>query len=333
MFDNSAWTKDNVSVSGNVLASLDGYTNADVMVENTSTTAHRIGRSISWVSGTTYAQSIFVKQGSGDRRIMMSFPSAAFTNVLICNFNIQTGVITTLGSVTGKIENYGNGWYRCTAIVTATTTATSSMFYLLRNDNSPSSTGYTGDGTSSMYIWGAQLEAGAYATSYIPTTAATTTRNLDDCRKTSITSLIGQTEGTLFVDFEKLTDSLPIADSAFISLNNNSTATRIYIFYNGNNLGIQYRVNSTIIYSGDFAMPLTRNKVAVAYKLNDLVLYLNGLQIASFAVTADFSTYNLTQFAFGLAVTNAQQFQARTNQALVFKTRLTNNELATLTTL
>jgi hypothetical protein len=137
----------------------------------------------------------------------------------------------------------------------------------------------------------------------------------------------------MFVDFNKLSDSLPSTDPAYISLNANNTSTRVFLSYYVNTLSIQYRVNGTIIYANDFTLTQSRNKVAVGYKLNDLALYLNGTQIGTFAVTADFSTYNLTQFAFGVAVTNAQQFMARTNQALVFKTRLTNDELATLTTL
>ena len=334
MFDNSSWTKGGISVSGNVLASPDGYSNADLILEDTSFEAHRVTRTISWVSGTTYTISCFVKQGNGNRRFAILFPLQAFGVNLISNFNIQTGVITnSSGSITGKIENYGNGWYRCSCTATATISASGGYVLYLRQTDAATVTSYTGDGTSSMYFWGVQVEAGAYATSYIPTTAATVTRNLDDCRKTSITSLIGQTEGTMFVDFNKLSDSLPSTDPAYISLNANNTSTRVFLSYYVNTLSIQYRVNGTIIYANDFTLTQSRNKVAVGYKLNDLALYLNGTQIGTFAVTADFSTYNLTQFAFGVAVTNAQQFMARTNQALVFKTRLTNDELATLTTL
>ena len=326
MFDISTWSKQNSSsVSGNVLVSPDGYANAD-LVRGAAGATSRIQQNFTAVSGTTYAFSGFVKQGPDNAPTGFSILSNANANLATINIVFTGGVpaiTASLLALNAKAENYGNGWYRISGTYVAPASETNKFAYYA--DTSATS--------KSSYLWGAQVEAGAYATSYIPTTAATVTRNLDNCRKTNIASLIGQTEGTLFVDFNKLTDSLPIADSAFISLNANNTSTRIYLAYNLNSLNIQYRVNTTVIYSGDFAMPLTRNKVAVAYKLNDLVLYLNGVQIASFAVTADFSTYNLTQFAFGLAVTNAQQFIARTNQALVFKTRLTNDELATLTTL
>jgi hypothetical protein len=73
-----------------------------------------------------------------------------------------------------------------------------------------------GYANADKYIYGAQLEAGAYATSYIPTLGAAVTRGLDACSKTGISSLIGQTEGTLFVEtkpsFSKLVSNAQLAE-------------------------------------------------------------------------------------------------------------------------
>ena len=336
MLDNSAWSKDGVSVSGNVAVSPDGYTNAEVVVEDTSTTAHRNSRIVAWVSGTTYSISFFVKQGSGSRRFAISLAAGSFGAGLVCNYNIQTGLVTTnSASITGKIENYGNGWYRCIATATATITASSNLVYYLRQNDIASTATYLGDGTSSLFVWGAQVEAGAYATSYIPTTAATVTRNQDIASKTSITSLIGQSEGTFFVDFDRTTSSVTSSDIFAISLSNGGSQNRILIQYQPHNLsyiGAVIRINSVTLYDGNFNNSNSRIKIAIGYKLNDLAVYINGVQVGTNALSSDFSINNLTKFSTDSGAGN-NIFVSRTNQALVFKTRLTNAELATLTTL
>jgi hypothetical protein len=338
MFDNSNWQKSTCSVSGNVAVSPDGYTNADVIVENTASGTHNLTKGYSFVSGTTYTQSVFVKQGSGDRRFMIILPSAAFTSNLICNFNIQTGVVTTSsGSITGKIENYGNGWYRCIATATATITATSpgnTGNIYLKNSNAATSSNYTGDGTSSLFIWGAQMEAGAYATSYIPTTAATVTRNNDDMVKTSITSLIGQTEGTLYFE-GNIKGANASVNRRIFSISDGTTSNAINIQNPATNQRIEFEVttggftqalissaNNSLIYEQKF-------KAAIAYKENDFVAYINGVQIGT-DTSGSVPACSKVSFDRG---NSTSRFEGAANQALVFKTRLSNTDLATLTTL
>jgi hypothetical protein len=331
MFDASIWTKDAASVSGNVLVSPDGYTNADLLVEDSSLGNHRVFRSIPYVSGTTYAASCFIKQGSGTRRIIFFYGSTAFGSNLMVNFNIQTGVVTTSsGSITGKLENYGNGWYRCTAIATATITATTAFGIYLRQTDAATSATYTGDGTSSMYLWGAQLEAGAYATSYIPTTAATVTRNADVCAKASISSLIGQTEGTLFVQF-----NYKGTQDGYIGINDGTAGNRVIIGTQIANKNIRLlidtlSVNQTLITSAsNILVPGNVYKMAVAYNNNDIALYLNGALIGTDSTASIPAT---TRFEYS-ALTSNIVFAEPVLQTLVFKTRLSNADLATLTTL
>jgi len=333
MFNDSNWSKDGVSVSGNVAVSPDGYTNADLMIEDTSLTGHRNSRLVSWVSGTTYAVSCFVKQGSGTRRFGILLSTTIFGTNLMANFNLQTGVITTTNSsIVGKIENYGNGWYRCIAIATSTSSGSASISLYLRQTDAAITSTYTGDGTSSLYMWGAQVEAGAYASSYIPTTAATTTRNVDQATKTGITSLLGQDQGTLYHDFERIGLNVSSADSPYFGITGGS-ATRLVVYYNSNQVVINFRVNSVIVYSKAITTTETRIKIAIAYKLNDLAVYMNGQLIETNALSADFTTYNINRFDYNAGSVSLNPFQGRSNQALVFKTRLNNAELATLTTL
>jgi len=334
MFNNSIWGKPNVSVTANVAVSPDGYNNADLLIENTASSSHQLQRGYTWTSGVTYTQSVFAKQGTGDRRIQINLPNTAFGSALYCNFNLQTGVVTTnSASVTGKIENYGNGWYRCSATATATATTTTPSgtgTIALKQNNTADSGSYLGDGTSSMYIWGAQLEVGAYASSYIPTTSATVTRNQDLFAKASITSLLGQTEGTLFLDF---TFDRQFSNGDVLSINDASTSNRVSIGVTASNTltalvtsaGVdQATITSTIAVG-------TRYKCAIAYKVNDFVLYVNGVQAGT--DTLGSVPVSLTRFSNDAGTTSTTPFDYPFNQALVFKTRLTNAELATLTTL
>jgi hypothetical protein len=332
MFNDSGYVKSGVSVSGNVAVSPDGYSNADVMVEDNTSSGHRIIKTISFVSGTTYTMSCFVKQGSGTRRFQILFPLAAFTSNLMANFNLQTGVITTSGSVTAKIENYGNGWYRCIATATATITASSSFIAYLRNSDVADTNNYTGDGTSSLYLWGAQVEAGAYATSYIPTTAATVTRNADVCSKTGISSLIGQTEGTIFVNFKNDLNSNSGIDR-IISISDGTSNNRIYIARTSGNASYFVSVSggSVVGEISGSALPSGDVKLALAYKQNDCIIYINGV---SAGTDTSVTIPACSQLFLGQenGATTAGLFKPY-NQVLVFKTRLTNDELATLTTL
>jgi len=110
---------------------------------------------------------------------------------------------------------------------------------------------------------------------------------------------------------------------------------RVLLQYFGlTSLIAQIRVNSNILYSATLSLPNQyRNKIAIAYKIGDSAVYVNGVKVVSNALTEDFTTYNLTNFAFNAGSASVSQFHARTNQALVFKTRLSDTDLATLTTL
>jgi hypothetical protein len=336
MFDNSAWSKNTSSVSGNVLVSPDGYTNADLLIEDTNLGRHSVGRDVSFVSGTTYTMSCFVKQGSGTRRFALFTPTGAFTTAYVSNFNLQTGVVTNSHpQIVGKIENYGNGWYRCSAVATANITNVRAITYMLRTSDAASVTEYTGDGTSSMYIWGAQVEAGAYASSYIPTTAATVSRTPDVCNKTSASALIGQTEGTLFAEFkvpsvDSSTNFIGLQSGAFtncVLLGKESAPTPDKFLFYIQASGVVILNNTSLTLTSDYV------KCAIAYKSGDWAAYYNGTQIASGTSTFSFSSA-LNIFGFGSNATlSVTGDQTNIKQALVFKTRLSNADLATLTTL
>ena len=184
---------------------------------------------------------------------------------------------------------------------------------------------FLGATARTIYVYGFQAEVGAYPTSYIPTQATTVTRIADSAVKTGISGLIGQTEGVLYCDV-----NLDVRQSyTYFAIAPNITSTATYIGIGFNATTIQYEVvNSGVQSQITFANSSTgRFKIAAAYKQNDFVLYVNGTQIGT-----DTSGTVPTCSEIGLFAYNQNQ-PMRYNQVALFNTRLTNAELAELTTL
>jgi len=322
-FDNATWAKVNTVVTANQIVSPDGNVNADKLDETTANSIHQIEGSRT-VTVAAYTMSVFAKKG--ERNFVRLYEDTTGNSAY---FNLNTGAIGTVSgpTATAKIENYGNGWYRCSLTYTETGTFGRYRIVIAKLDNEAFYAGTAGNG---IYIYGAQYELGAYATSYIPTLSASVTRVVDFAQKTGITSLIGQTEGTLFLDFESgANDSV---DYGF-SISDGTTTNRVAIFRgSANNLIGQVRVGAVTQASITSATltPETRQKCAVAYKLNDIAFYVNGVQIGVDTSATIPACSALSTSSGGVAGTS---FFRPVNQALLFKTRLTNDQLAELTSL
>jgi hypothetical protein len=203
----TTWTNDSgaVTITTNVETSPDGSTSADKIAEAASTINRRICiQNISVTSGTTYSYSCYIKAGERD---FAQLAAGSGLNSAFQNFVVNGAGAGTLGSSSGivssRIDEMPNGWYRCTMVVTATATGATTITV----GPAPSSTltrwqAYTSTAGSGIFAWGAQLEAGSFPTSYIPTTTSALARSADVCSITGadFDSFYNNNQGTFLTD-------------------------------------------------------------------------------------------------------------------------------------
>lgn len=154
-----------------------GTTGAYRLQENTETTTHEVNKAASITGNTAYAQSVFVKGGLGRPNVFITSWDGFGGNFGSALIDLSTGAVLS-GSAT--VTQCSNGWFRVSTV--GTTNASATTGYLIVQPHNGTTTNYAGDGSSGVYVWGAQLEAGKTATSYIATTSATATRGGDDLR-------------------------------------------------------------------------------------------------------------------------------------------------------
>lgn len=179
----TSWVAGNGGANNNVyfipnsVISPTGEMNGSKMLETTGLAAqHSITQGVSVTSGQTYTFSVYAK--AAERNIVgLVWGIGGFGSFLYASFNLSTGtVITTTGVTSASIQSVGNGWYRCIATATATATATTSHEIKVQTQGLIQNETYVGDTSKGIYLYGVQFEAGSFATSYIPSTTAFTSR-------------------------------------------------------------------------------------------------------------------------------------------------------------
>jgi hypothetical protein len=336
-FDNGTWLRGSISVTANSVASPDGYTNADT-IANTASTAVYIYQ-LSQASSATWTGSIFAKKGTNKYLGISLCAESLIESRYQPVFNLENGTLqtenfsgTNISNTSYKIEDYGNGWYRLSATCTFVGGADDCFIVFQHSNNtnylpSGGSLDWSNATTGNAYLWGAMIEPSAgYSSSYIPTLGTSVTRVADAAYKTGISSLIGQTEGTLFMDFEfKYADGIKV----FISIHDSDNSKRIEIWANDSTLYGFVGASAAFNMGPITATNNTRYKAAIAYKSGDSAFYINGTQIAvnntAFTITLTGLIYDYWGSGY---VPNTT-----VGQTLLFKTRLTNAQLAELTTL
>ena len=218
-----------------------------------------------FTASTTYTWSVYAK--AGELSYLMFRNNWTGVNPI---FNLATGVVTQ-GSGTSSMTPVGNGWYRCVCVYAVTSGNNNISFrpYAL----SGTSNGYDG-----IYIWGAQLEALAFPTSYIPTTTSTVTRSADSAliSGTNFSNWFNPTQGTVYAES---TPSLVSANSPLYAFTDSTVTNSNTIYanqYTGNHLVVRIG-NSTVVNltSGTYVDKIS-TKYAGSYKINNFGVVLNG---------------------------------------------------------
>ena len=322
--DNAWWAKTDVSISANSIASPDGSLTADLITESATTGLHRVYRTLTPNGNNSF--SFFVKS-NGVRWIVLAAGNTTNFGVHT-SFDIQNGVVGTSLIGTSKIENYGNGWYRCIVSGLANGGATSLNLYLCDGDNVIS---YTGDGTSGVYAWGGQLELGSYATSYIPTSGTTITRAAEVCNGAGTSAEFNDSEGVLFAEISALANDGIIRA---IAISDGTGFNRVNIRYTGTSNQVEYslfvngQTTKTLFHS--ILDSTITSKISVHWKTNDLKFYVNGFLVGSIssAVMMPNNTLNQLRFDSGAGLS---PFYGKTKQLIAFDAALTDEQLEDLT--
>jgi hypothetical protein len=322
-FDNAYWTKQNASIVINSTTSPDGTLNASKLVEDTANSRHYINATNTIVTATQQTASIYIK-AAGRTKFALSEEVATGA---YASFNLANGTVLDQNGISAKITALTNGWFKCEYTINST------IFFLLRIvllPNSYTSGGvngtYIGDGTSGVFLYGAQLEQGSYATSYIPTVASSVTRNADVISKTGISSLIGQTEGTFLLDVNLNSR----AQFTYFALAGALASSQNYlgILFGSSIIGFESVVSGSLQAGINFSNSSTgRFKIAVSYKANNYYYYVNGNLIGSDTSGTVPSCNDISLAIYGNAAS------INYNNIVLWKTQLTNAELAELTTL
>lgn len=171
-FTAPGWNKAQTTITTNAAIAPDGTPTASKLVETTGANTHYIDKPYSFVNGTTYTYSIYVKAGERSEAIIYFYTDNGVFTGKSAWFDLTTGSAGFAGAgITTSVQNTGNGWYRLIATTTAGATATGyiGLYLATAMGSSNGTTSYQGDGTSGFYIWGAQLEAASSATTYTPT--------------------------------------------------------------------------------------------------------------------------------------------------------------------
>jgi hypothetical protein len=324
-FDNASWTKSNATITANTVVAPDGALTGDKLVENTTNSAHEISQSVSFVSGTSYTFTVFAKAAERSF-VRLAFPSNAFGAGVAAFFNLTTGAVATIsaGTPTTSITPVGNGWFRCSIAKSATVSTSGSVTVLCPNaDNTLT---YLGDGYSGIYIWGAQLEAGSFATSYIPTVASQMTRSADSASMTgtNFSSWYRADEGTSFVSYRLA----GLKNNARIFAFDDGTANNFHSLATvGGGSTLQYNISTTGSVTVGTAVAGADRLAGIGYSGSGISAYTESTSGTSTGVVTN-RISQLSIFSLGGGFGN----NGTIKKIAYYPKRLTNAELQGLTT-
>ena len=310
------------SIQADVTTSPDGTTNADLLKENTANGNHFMFKDFNLSSGQTYTISVFAKKNGVNRNLRFGDGGVGWSSGFNVSFDLTNGTADS----GGVIESYGNGWYRCS--VKGTTSATTSRLIVY---NATNQTSYQGDGSSGVFFYGFQIEQGSYATSYIPTSGSAVTRVADACSQTVPDGVIGQTEGTVYWEINVET-TVATSNENILNVDNGSGFGHTIYFIKsatGAILGEMYV--SGVLQATFIKSNITKgvHKMAMGYANNNTSFFVDGVQVGVTDTSCTVPLMSRIQLGNGVF----GQMDCLSNDVKLYNTRLSNAELASLTTI
>jgi len=321
-FNGNAWTSyGGVVLTSNNAVSPEGVQNATKMID-----AGGVFDQIPYTQNTDYTYSVFAKTDTATS-ITIGFvdQSAGYLGGKI-RYTFATNVASVLvqsanGSVTAHREDYGNGWFRV-IIRFKTNVAQNYNYQFIEFDG--------GDG----WIYGAQLEQGSYATSYIPTYGTSVTRGADLCNGAGDVNTFNSAEGVLYFEVAGFENDL---SNRYISISDGTLNNTIRVFYYLDLGTTFFRKNvngvQTTIFSTSDINKSERNKIAIKYNSTNFDIFSNGVKLSTNLDSNSFPINTLSEVNFANADGFVSSFNGKVNQLLTFNTALSDAECIALTTL
>jgi hypothetical protein len=330
-FDNVNWNKIASTITANSTTSPSGVQNADTLTGiSAASGTRRIVQGMTVLNATNYTTSVYAKKGTNNFVQIFQLDITFGPNAW-ANFDLNNGVVGSVGSsVTATITDVGNGWYRCSMTALSILGGnTSTSIILVTSATSPRAEQNTL--TTSVFLWGAQVEAGEYPTSYIPTTTASVTRNADSITRNNIytNGLITASGGTWFVELRNNVSRTRDSSGGGIFLNTGTSSLLGNGFVIRNTGGGLLRLSVQKVIN-DIPISLrttTTDKVKIAIKWNGSTadVFANGVKVVTATVFTATAMENL--------ICNATNVSANINQMELFPTPLTDTQCIELTTL
>ena len=337
-FVQSYWSKSNCTVQQSTITSPDGSQSSYKLIPDAGTGGNRsLGRSLTSLSNL-HTFSVFAKKDE----LRYLFLRMRNNPNQMAVFDLEDGVIsatspspTQLVANSAKIEDYGNGWFRCSATFDPSQSNNVGQLYpSFSADNTGALTSsFDGDGVSGIYLFGAQLEQQDYVTSYIPTAGATETRVQETCVSAGNLNTFNNSEGTIYAEIAGLVSSTTLRS---IGISDGTSANRVNIslWKNGGNDQLLNFVGlsgvSQCNFFGAVNSILEFNKVAFNYKQNDFKMYINGVLVGTDTSGNTFPADTLIKFNFDRGE-GSTRFFGKTKSLATYNRALTDNELYTIT--
>jgi hypothetical protein len=335
-FENASWTKIGSSITQNTIIAPDGTLTGDKLFENTATGEHLCRQFVTGlVANTNYTTSFFAKPAERQNCRIRILDTDNTANGYTVVFNLVTGATSASQSIgsgvfaSASATSVGNGWYRITLTGNAGASCTkyTTDFFLETTSNN-----YAGNGYSGIYIWGAQLEAGAFPTSYIPTVASQVTRSADSASMTgtNFSSWFNNSEGTLYADASTIATGT--IQRRVVSINDATTNNMINI----SRVDSSGQSRAEVVVNGT----TVSNSLTTAWASNSSVKVINSYKVDDFAAVLNAGTVAtdtsgtipvVNQLVIG-DINGNNKWVGTIKKISYYPARLTNQQIVALTT-